>query len=186
VENNANMLMYQTEDGQTKINVRLEDETVWMTQKAIAELFQTTPQNITLHIKDLLLRLEKKVYTRCYRITRQEGSRIINRELTHYHLDVVINIAMKSHKFEEINRFLEYLTGKSITPTTLHVVPIKERNFEELLIGSLSGVVEIITQFRVSNYFVDFYLPKEKLVIEFDENHHKKRSEIDKTRQIFI
>ena len=49
MENQTNLLMYQTEDGETKINVRLEDETVWMTQKTIAELFQTTTQNITLH-----------------------------------------------------------------------------------------------------------------------------------------
>lgn len=44
-------LMYQTEDGKTKIDVRLEDETVWMTQKALAKLYQTTSQNITMHLK---------------------------------------------------------------------------------------------------------------------------------------
>ncbi|MBS7528592.1 virulence RhuM family protein [Fusibacter paucivorans] len=45
MENNNDLLIYQTEDGKTKIDVRLENETVWMTQKAIAELYQTTPQN---------------------------------------------------------------------------------------------------------------------------------------------
>ena len=53
MENQTNLLMYQTADGETKINVRLEDETVWMTQKTIAELFQTTTQNSTLHIKNI-------------------------------------------------------------------------------------------------------------------------------------
>ena len=51
--NNSQILIYQTEDGQTKIDVRLQDETVWLTQRMLAELFQTTPQNITLHLKNI-------------------------------------------------------------------------------------------------------------------------------------
>ena len=51
VPNESQFLLYQTEDGQTRIKVRLENETVWMTQAMIAELYQTSPQNITLHLK---------------------------------------------------------------------------------------------------------------------------------------
>lgn len=47
----SQMLLYRTEDGRTRIEVRLQGETVWMTQAAMAELYQTTPQNITLHLK---------------------------------------------------------------------------------------------------------------------------------------
>lgn len=47
----SQFLLYQTEDGQTRIEVRLQDETVWMTQAAMADLYQTTPQNITTHLK---------------------------------------------------------------------------------------------------------------------------------------
>jgi hypothetical protein len=50
-------LVYQTEDGRIKIDVRLEDETVWLAQQAIAELFQTTPQNITIHLKIFLMKV---------------------------------------------------------------------------------------------------------------------------------
>jgi hypothetical protein len=49
----SQFIIYQTEGGQTKIEVRLEDETVWLTQKLMAELFQVTPQNITLHLKNI-------------------------------------------------------------------------------------------------------------------------------------
>lgn len=45
----SELILYQTEDGKTKIEVRLQNETVWLTQKLMAELFQTTPQNITIH-----------------------------------------------------------------------------------------------------------------------------------------
>ncbi len=51
--NNSEILLYQTEDGQTKIDVRLEEETVWLSQVQMAELFQTTKQNISLHIKNI-------------------------------------------------------------------------------------------------------------------------------------
>lgn len=47
----SRLLLYRTEDGRTRVEVRLQDETVWMTQATMAELYQTTPQNITLHLK---------------------------------------------------------------------------------------------------------------------------------------
>jgi hypothetical protein len=54
MENKGEILLYQSEDGTTKIDVRLENETVWLTQKSMAELFQTTIQNITLHLTQYL------------------------------------------------------------------------------------------------------------------------------------
>ena len=50
---NSNFIMYTTDDGQVEIEVRLEDENVWLTQKAMAELFDTTRNNITIHIKNI-------------------------------------------------------------------------------------------------------------------------------------
>jgi hypothetical protein len=52
-DQNSEILINQTEEGQTRIDVRLEAETVWLTQAAMADLFQTTPQNVTLHIRNL-------------------------------------------------------------------------------------------------------------------------------------
>ena len=50
---NSQIIIYQTANGQTKLEVRLENETVWLTQKAMTELFQTTSQNITIHLKNI-------------------------------------------------------------------------------------------------------------------------------------
>ncbi len=52
-QNNSEIILYQTEDGQTHIQVRLENETVWLTQKLLAELFKTMSQNITLHLNNI-------------------------------------------------------------------------------------------------------------------------------------
>ena len=54
----SQLLLYRTEDGRTRIEVRLQDETVWMTQATMAELYQTTPQNITLHLKAIYQGIE--------------------------------------------------------------------------------------------------------------------------------
>ena len=51
--NNSEILLYQTEDGQTKIDVRIEEESVWLSQAQMVELFQTSKQNISLHIKNI-------------------------------------------------------------------------------------------------------------------------------------
>ena len=52
-ENNNNIVIYQTDDGMTKIDVKLEDETVWLSQQQMADLYDTTKQNISLHIKNI-------------------------------------------------------------------------------------------------------------------------------------
>ena len=97
MENNNDLLIYQTEDGKTKIDVRLENETVWMTQKAIAELYQTTPQNITLHIKNIYEEGELEENSTCknYLQVLNEGNRRVQRNSRHYNLEMIIAIGYR-------------------------------------------------------------------------------------------
>lgn len=90
-------LMYEAEDGITKIEVRMEDETVWLTQAQMAELFQTTPQNITLHLKNVYKEGELEESRTCkeYLQVRQEGTRSVQRKVKHYDLDVIISIGYR-------------------------------------------------------------------------------------------
>src|SRR5690625_144845 len=102
MDNETNILIYQTEDGNTKIDVRLENETVWMTQKAIAELYQTSPQNITLHIKNICEEAELQEESTCkyYLQVQNEGSRKVRRKAKHYNLEMIIAIGyrVRSHR----------------------------------------------------------------------------------------
>lgn len=77
MENNNDFLIYQTEDGKTKIDVRLENETVWMTQKAISELYQKGVNTINEHIKNIYVEveLEENRTIRENRIVQTEGNR---------------------------------------------------------------------------------------------------------------
>ncbi len=82
----SQFLIYQTEDGRVKIDVRFEDESVWLTQQRMAELFQTSQQNISLHITNSYEEgeLQPEATHKEYLSVHQEGSRQVQRRLTHY------------------------------------------------------------------------------------------------------
>jgi hypothetical protein len=83
--NNGEILLYQAEDGQTRINVRLENETVWLTQKGLAELYQIGVNTINYHLKSIYgeKELSPEATIRQYRIVQNEGDREITRIVEH-------------------------------------------------------------------------------------------------------
>jgi len=96
---NSELLIYQTEDGQTKIDVRLEEETVWLSQKQMVELFQTTKQNVSLHIRNIFKEgeLDEISVVKDYLTTASDGKQY---STNYYNLDVVISVGyrVKSHR----------------------------------------------------------------------------------------
>ena len=98
----SEILIYQTEDGGTRINVRLEDETVWLSQKLLAELFQKDVRTINEHIKNIYDEgeLEPKATIRNFRIVQTEGTRQVARQVDFYNLDVIISVGyrVRSHR----------------------------------------------------------------------------------------
>ena len=91
------IVIYQTEDGQTQIDVRLENETVWLTQAQMAELFERTPQNITMHIRNAYNEgeLEKESTCKEYLQVQTEGKRRVKRIQKYYDLDVIISVGYR-------------------------------------------------------------------------------------------
>jgi hypothetical protein len=76
-ENKSQIIIYQTENGETKLDVRFQDETVWLTQKLMAELFQTSSQNITIHLKNIFEEgeLDEEATCKDFLQVQKEGSR---------------------------------------------------------------------------------------------------------------
>lgn len=91
------ILVYRTEDGRVKLDVRLENETLWLTQQLMADLFQTTKQNISLHIKSVIEEGEllPEATVKKYLTVRQEGNRQVQRELEYYNLDMIISVGYR-------------------------------------------------------------------------------------------
>jgi hypothetical protein len=90
-------ILYQSEDGTTRLRVRVENETVWLSQREMAELFQTTPQNVTLHIAAVYGEGELTEAGTCkeYLQVRTEGNRQIRRSVKHYNLDAIISVGYR-------------------------------------------------------------------------------------------
>ena len=98
-EEKGEIMIYQTDDGLTHIDVRMEDETVWLTQAQLCELYQTSKSNISEHIKHIFEEgeLEEALTVRKFRTVQKEGSKDVERE--YYNLDVIISVGyrVKSH-----------------------------------------------------------------------------------------
>lgn len=93
----SELLLYRSEDQRTRIEVRLQDGSVWLTQAQMAELFQTTPQNITLHLKGIYEEGELPEGATCkdYLQVRAEGGRQVSRDLRHYNLDAILAVGYR-------------------------------------------------------------------------------------------
>jgi hypothetical protein len=94
---NSEIVIYQTEDGRTKIDVRMEDETVWLTQVQMAELFQTTKANISIHISNAFKEgeIEASATVKDYLTVQNEGERSVSRNVKHFNLDVIISVGYR-------------------------------------------------------------------------------------------
>lgn len=91
------VIIYTTNDGKTKIDVKLEEETLWLTQAQMCELYQTSKSNVSEHIKHIFEEeeLTKEATVRKFRIVQMEGSRNVEREVEHYNLDMIIALGYR-------------------------------------------------------------------------------------------
>ncbi len=103
MKNNSQLIIYQTEDGRTKLDVRLENETVWLTQKLMAVLFQTTVPNINMHLKSIFEESELTKESTCKEFlqVQKESNREVKRKQKFCNLDVIISLlGMQSYDKE--------------------------------------------------------------------------------------
>jgi hypothetical protein len=91
------LLLYRTEDGRTRLECRFDEGTIWLSQAQIADLFQTTPQNVTIHLKAIYAEGELAEAATCkdYLQVRQEGTRKVSRMLRHYRLEAILAVGYR-------------------------------------------------------------------------------------------
>ena len=117
-EPGGEILLYQAEDGRTRIECRFEDDTLWLTQAQIAQLFQVTVPTVNEHLKGIYAdgELRHEPTIRKFRIVRSEGSRQVTREIEHYNLETILAVGfrVRSHRGTQFRqwataRLQEYL-----------------------------------------------------------------------------
>lgn len=166
--NNQNPIeIYQAQDGTTQVEVRFENDTVWLSQAQMAMLFGKDIRTINEHITNIFddEELEKESTIRKFRIVRQEGKRQVNREIEHYDLDMIISVGYRVKSKQGISfrrwataRLKEYLTqGYTINQKRLQqnaheleqalALIQKTANSSELTLESGRGLVDIISRY---------------------------------------
>ena len=107
------ILIYQTDDGQTNIEVKIEDDTVWLTQQQMSELFQTSRTNVVEHIKHIYEEGELDEISTCrnFRQVRKEGNREVTRQIAYYNLDMIISLGYRI-KSVIATRFRQWATQR--------------------------------------------------------------------------
>jgi hypothetical protein len=101
-EQQSGFLLYNTPDGEVRIEVALEDETVWLTQKAMAELFGVVKSTISEHLSNIYEtgELDKEATVRNFRTVQQEGERTVKRNLEYYNLDAIISVGYRVNSIQ--------------------------------------------------------------------------------------
>ena len=91
------LILYKDDEGKVNVNVRFADEDVWLTQAQLAEIYNTTQQNISLHQKGIYTdgELEEESTHKKYLLVRKEGNRQVKREIDHYNLDMIIALGYR-------------------------------------------------------------------------------------------
>jgi hypothetical protein len=117
-DNPSALILYQTEDGQTRVQCRFENENVWLSLNQLADLFQRDKSVISKHLKNIFeeSELSREATIRNSRIVRSEGKRQVLREIEHYNLEAIIAVGyrVKSHRGTQFRqwataRLKEYL-----------------------------------------------------------------------------
>ena len=141
----SEIILYQTEDGRTRVQCRFEDETLWLTQGLIAELFEKDVRTINEHLMNIFEEgeLRREATIRKFRIVRLEGAREVAREVEHYNLDAILAVGfrVRSHRGTQfrqwaLGRLSEYLVkGFTMDDERLKNPPGKGQKdyFDELL-----------------------------------------------------
>lgn len=175
------IVIYQTADGQIQIDVKMQDETVWLTQDMIVKLFSSSKANISEHISNIYDEgeLEKFSTVRNFRTVRKEGSRMVTRNLEYYNLDLILSVGyrVKSKTATQFriwaNKILkEYLIkGYSVNEKLIEAQQDKLQTLQNtinLLTRSIENQVETVQQAQLVGKILQNFAKGLNLLDNFD------------------
>ncbi len=175
------IVIYTSADGKISLDTKLENETIWLTQDMMAKLFETTPQNITMHIKNIYddEELEQNSTCKDFLQVRNEGKRTVSRRLTHYNLDMILSVGyrIKSKTAVQFRKWAtnilkEYLIkGYAINQKAIKEQREKLTSLQqiiELLNRSIENQIETVEQAQNVSKILHQYVTGLNLLDDFD------------------
>lgn len=177
----SEVIIYETESGQTQVSVRLDAETVWLTQRQLAELLDTSADNVSLHLKNIFAggELAESATTEDYSVVQSEGARTVTRIVKHYNLDAIISVGYRVNSKRGV-QFRQWATRTLrehlVQGYTLNSTRLAERGINEaqqaieLLARTLNNQALVNnTDGEVLKLIVG-YAKTWRLLLQYDEN----------------
>jgi prophage maintenance system killer protein len=175
------VVVYEAPDGQVRVDVRLEQDTVWLTQRQMSELFETTPENVVMHLKNVFSdnELEELATTKDFLVVQTEGKRQVQRTVKHYNLDAIISVGYRVNSVRGV-RFRQWATRTLrehlIRGYSFHEKRLAERGLHEarqtldLLARTLQNQALVDDTGRAVLELISGYADTWRLLLAYDEN----------------
>ena len=175
------VIVYESPEGEGSVDVRFQDESVWLTQRQMAEVFQSTPQNIVMHLRNVFSskELDAESTSKDFLIVRSEGQRTVRREVRHYNLDAIISVGYRVHSKRAV-RFRQWATRTLrehlVSGYTMNERRLTERGLDEarqtleLLARTLENQALVDETGRAVLHIITAYADTWRLLLEYDED----------------
>ena len=175
------VIVYESPEGEGSIDVRFKDESVWLTQLQMAEVFRTSTDNVGLHLKNIYAtgELKEAATTEDFSVVRSEGQRKVRRALKHYNLDAIISIGYRVNSKRAV-RFRQWATRTLrehlVSGYTMNERRLGERGLDEakqtldLLARTLSNQALVDETGRAVLHIITAYADTWRLLLEYDED----------------
>ena len=178
------VIVYESGDGEARVDVRFEEETVWLTQHQMAEVFQTTSRNVQIHLRNVFSskELEAEATTKDFLVVRLEGKRRVRRSLKHYNLDAIISIGYRVNSKRAV-RFRQWAT-RTLREHLVSGYTMNERRLAERGLDEAHQTLDLLARTLRNQALVDEtgqsvldliteYADTWRLLLEYDEDRLK-------------
>ncbi len=175
------VVVYESKEGQVHLDVRFERESVWLTQRQMSEVFKTSTDNVSLHLKNIYEtdELEEAATTEDFLVVRSEGNRSVKREIKHYNLDAIISVGYRVNSKRAV-LFRQWATrtlrGHLVRGYTLNERRLAERGLDEarqtleLLARTLKNQALVDETGSAVLQIITGYADTWRLLFEYDED----------------
>ena len=175
------VVVYEAPDGEARVDVRLEQETVWLTQRQMAEVLQTSTDNVSLHLRNIYSNgeLEESETTEDFSTVRTEGKRQVRRVLKHYNLDAIISVGYRVNSRRGV-RFRQWAT-RTLREHLVRGFTVNERRLAERGLREARETLDLLSRTLLNQALVDdtgqaglgliaSYADTWRLLLEYDED----------------
>ncbi len=189
------VIVYESGDGEARVDVRFEGETVWLTQRQMAEVFQSTPQNIVMHLRNVFSskELDAESTSKDFLIVQSEGQRTVRREVRHYNLDAIISVGYRLHSKRAV-RFRQWAT-RTLREHLVSGYTMNERRLAERGLDEAHQTLKLLARTLRNQALVDEtgqsvldlitkYADTWRLLLEYDEDRLKTPSKAKSTSSV--